>query len=216
MRRNEKRTLDELVAIHAYYTALANQSLHAIGGDASVPEIPPPAELDLVDGWIVWKGRPVWSGPDSVLAGTHPVRMELYPDAARSAWIEASEIRLDITQEKLTRTAEHVRHGNKPPEHKARVLAEIGLYGSLMEQHRRAIHGKASTPALPAESELEFVDGWLVWKGQRVWWSGYRSGSQAGNGADHPPTRTAALPRPAAEARPGWRHLFRLPWQRAA
>jgi hypothetical protein len=159
----------------------------------------------------------VWSPRENALTGSQPVRYRWTPSLAQSAYAEALERGLDATQAHLERAAERAGRGSRSPEASARLRAEVALYTSLVEQQRRAIRDEAAPPEVPPAQELEFVDGWLVWKGRPVWWSGYRSGSRAGNGAaDHPPTRAPALPHSAAEARPRRRHLFRLPWQRAA
>jgi hypothetical protein len=211
----EKISADYL-AIQAYYTRLAEQAEQAIRGSASVPVIPPRSELEVVDGWVVWNGRPVWSAHDNTLADAQPIRSGRTPVLGQSAWVQATEERLDATLAHLSRAEKYVTQGSKPPEVKARLMARIGFYRSLVEQQRLAIHGKAATPELPDDAELEFVDGWLLWRGEPVWWSGYRPEAGSANGADRSTRAAPAPPRSAAEARPKRRHLFRLPWQRAA
>jgi hypothetical protein len=204
----------EFFTIQEYYASLADQADRAIRGEVPAPLIPPLAELQVVDGWVVWRGRPVWSPDEKALTSAQPLRYRWTPSLAQSAHTEALERSLDATLAHLSRAEERVERGSKPPEVKARLMARIGFYRSLVEQQRLAIHGKAATPELPDESDLEFVDGWLMWRGQPVWWSGYRP--DGANGADHPIPAEAAPPRSPAEARPRRRHLFRLPWQRAA
>lgn len=206
----------EFRAVQAYYASLADQAARATHGEVPAPIVPPLAELQVVDGWVVWSGRPVWSPRENALTDSQPVRYRWTPSLAQSAYTEAMERGLDATEAHLKHAAERASRGSRSPAARARLQAEVALYGSLVEQQRRAIRDEAAPPEVPPARELEFVDGWLVWKGQRVWWSGYRSGSQAANGADHPPTRVPALPRSTGEMRPKWRHLFRLPWQRAA
>jgi hypothetical protein len=203
-------------AVQAYYASLADQAARAIHGEVPAPIVPPLAELQVVDGWVVWSGRPVWSPRDDALTDSQPVRYRWTPSLAQSAYNEALERRLDATQAHLKHAAERASRGSPSPEAAARLQAEAALYASLVEQQRRAIRDEAAPPEVPPAQELAFVDGWLVWKGRKVWWSGYRSGSEVEHGAENPAPRAPVLPRSAAEARPGWRQLFRLPWQRAA
>jgi hypothetical protein len=202
-------------AVQAYYASLADQAARAIQGEVPAPIVPPLAELQVVDGWVVWSGRPVWSPRDNALTESQPVRYRWTPSLAQSAYTQALERGLDATEAHLKHAAERAGRGSPSPEASARLQAEVALYASLVEQQRRAIRDEAAPPEVPPAQELEFVDGWLVWKGRPVWWSGYRSGAEAGNGADRPATRLP-LPHSATEARPRRRHLFRLPWQRTA
>lgn len=215
MRSTKERRVNELSALHDYYTALARQALRAMQGKAAVPEVPPLEELTVVDGWVVRKGRPIWSVGDDMFTSAQLSWTGLPAASARSAWVEATERRLDITQAMYERTADHVRRGDRSPDHKARVLAEIGFLTSLVEQHRRAIHGRDRTPDVPDSSELEFVDGWLMWKGRPVWWSGHRP--QGESAAAPAPAASAPQQAPApARERPKLRRLLALPWRRAA
>jgi hypothetical protein len=47
-------------AIIDYYESLATQAQRAMHGDAPVPAVPDRTELELVGGWLMWNGRPVW------------------------------------------------------------------------------------------------------------------------------------------------------------
>jgi hypothetical protein len=50
---------------HAFYDALYDQAEQAKRGEALVPVVPPGDELTFVDGFLVWKGRPVWWSGES-------------------------------------------------------------------------------------------------------------------------------------------------------
>lgn len=206
----------EFRAVQAYYASLAEQAARATHGEVPAPIVPPLAELRVVDGWVVWSGRPVWSPREKGLTDSQPVRYRWTPSLAQSAYTEAMERGLDATQAHLKHAAERAGRGSRSPEAMARLQAEVALYASLVEQQRRAIRDQAAPPEVPPAQELEFVDGWLVWKGRPVWWSGDRPDSTVENGTDHPPTRAPVLPHSATEARPKRRPLFRLLWQRAA
>ncbi|WP_420127545.1 hypothetical protein [Longimicrobium sp.] len=106
--------------------------------------------------------------------------------------------------------------GQASPERIARFDAVQAYYQSLLEQVERARQGKAVIPEVPPRSELDFIDGWLVWKGRPVWWSGYRP-----DGASAPVSSTAApaagdAAHPSTRERPRLRRLLTLPWRRAA
>lgn len=206
----------EFRTVQAYYASLADQAARAIGGEVPAPLVPPLAELQVVDGWVVWEGRPVWSPHENGLTDAQPLRYRWTPSLAKSAYTEAMERGLDATQAHLKHAAERASRGSRSPEARARLQAEVALYSSLVEQQRRAIRDEAAAPEVPPAQELEFVDGWLVWKGRPVWWSGYRPDAEAANRVEHPAMQVPAPPRSAVEARPKRRHLFRLPWQRAA
>lgn len=210
-----EQTRAEFLAIHAYYTCLAGVAARAIKRNTIVPEVPPVSELQVVDGWVVRKGRPVWSFSDQTFTGSQLGWTGLSISAARTAWVQATEYRLEATRQLLDHTAECLKHLDHAPERKARLVAEIGFYGSLLEEHRRALRGQAPYPRVPEASELDFVNGWLVWKGQPVWWSGHRAGD-----ASPPPIRsTSAVPAATAvpeRPRLRLRRLLTLPWRRAA
>jgi hypothetical protein len=216
MRQREmERTRATYLAIHAYYTCLAGLAARAIKRDTLVPEVPPLDELEVVDGWVVRNGRPVWSVREQTFTGAQLGWSGLSIAAARSAWAHATEYRLQATRELLDDTARCLEHVNHAPERKARLLAEIGFYGSLLDEHRRALHGKAPFPTVPEARELEFVDGWLLWKGEPVWWSGHRTGGTSPAARSHPASAPATAA-PPAHARPRLRRLLTLPWRRAA
>ena len=81
----------ELNAILAYYEALGQQVRRA---DVPAPEVPPVSEIEVVDGWVTWKGRPVWCSKMGVLVDSRPkARAEEWP-LAESAWIATLEQRL--------------------------------------------------------------------------------------------------------------------------
>jgi hypothetical protein len=47
-------------ARQAFYKALGVETQRAFDRGADLPEVPPSRELVYVDGFLVWKGRPVW------------------------------------------------------------------------------------------------------------------------------------------------------------
>lgn len=217
MARTEVETASaEFRAVQAYYASLADQAARATHGEVPAPIVPPLAELQVVDGWVVWSGRPVWSPRENALTDSQPVRYRWTPSLAQSAYAEAMERGLDAIQAHLKHAAERAGRGSRSPESTARLQAEVALYASLVEQQRRAIRDEAAPPEVPPAQELEFVDGWLVWKGRPVWWSGDRPDFTVEDEANPPTTWAPALTRSTAKARPRRRHLFRLPWQRAA
>ena len=52
------------------------------------------------------------------------------------------------------------------------MCAKQDFYRALYQQAERAKRGEAPLPAVPVHSELEFTDGFLMWNGRPVWWSG--------------------------------------------
>jgi hypothetical protein len=205
---------DELDALHAYYDDLCLLADSAIEGKSLIPEIPALAELRVVDGWVVWNGRPVWSPLTGTLTRAQPVRAGTRREAY-AAWAAAEHRCLDVSQARLEHDTERVRRGNYSAERKARNEAEHGFYASILAQAHEGIDHGAPVPEVPDVDELEFVDGWLMWKGEPVWW--------AGDGPAPVPTMSAATAggpstacAPPAHARPRLRRLLTLPWRRAA
>lgn len=202
----------EFHAIRSYYRCLADQAERATRGDCPAPLIPRREELAVVDGWVVWNGRPVWSPADKALTSAQPLRTRWTPSMARAACIEAKEQDVEVIRIHLQRAAERVREGNRSAGHKALRLAEFAYLESLLEQQRLAIRGEAAAPRVPSpEDTLELVDGWLMWKGQPVWWAG---GESASASASVP--GPAIAPAPSVQSRPRLRRLLTLPWRRAA
>ena len=192
--------------VHAYYARLADQAERAIRGEVPAPVVPPLRELQVVDGWIVWNGHPVWTPREKALTNAQPVRSCWTPAQAEAAYIEAMEQGLEATHVHLQRARERVSSGTGSPESRALRLAKVAYLESLLEQQRRALRGEVAPPAVPAVGEkLELVDGWLMWKGRPVWWSGQRP---EGRPAANPPASTAPAAQPAPR-RPKFRHLIR-------
>jgi hypothetical protein len=54
----------------------------------------------------------------------------------------------------------------------AETIARQDFYRALGKQLELAQRGEAGVPMVPPTEELTFVDGFLVWKGRPVWWSG--------------------------------------------
>jgi hypothetical protein len=206
----EPRTRSD--AEEAYYDSLSEQVERALIGHAPIPEVPEPSELDFVDGYLIWRGRPVWPSDE-------PARRE---GAARVTRLPLPRTdRLRILNERvdtlvrITRERLHTR--GAAPGTIAMFDAEQSFYDSLLEQARRAKDGETSAPEVPDDSELRFVDGWLVWRGRPVWWSGSRVSSdpqahpvdtREPDGTDRSVPHTRKSPR--------LRRLLTLPWRRAA
>lgn len=203
------RVTAELDALHAYYDCLSLLADAAIEGEALIPEIPQMAELSVVDGWVVWRGSPVWSPLTCSLTEAQPVRPGPRREAL-AAWSAAEHRCLDVTQAQLDHDTSRVREGSGSPEVKARNDAEHGFYSSIIAQCRRGIDRGDPPPVVPDVEELEFVDGWLVWQGERVWWSGH-----ALETAQTEFSSTARSNSSAMNTRPRLRRLLTLPWRRA-
>lgn len=191
----------------AYYRFLGEQTARARRIDM-LPTIPPYEELEYVDGWVVWNGRPVWSAAQAATVGTRAGRSSADLTPAESAWLAAGD---------HWSAAVEAKAGLEPGPSalRDRIEAECRFYESLDEQARRAMSGEGPVPEVPERSELEFVDGWLVWKGRPVWWSGQRAGSafpaMTASAADTPGGAGAPV-----RQRPRLRRLLALPWRRAA
>ena len=54
----------------------------------------------------------------------------------------------------------------------AEFRARDDFYRALFDQAERARRGEALLPVVPPADALTYVDGFLVWKGRPVWWSG--------------------------------------------
>lgn len=154
--------------------------------------------------------RPVWCAVNRALVGSHGrARRNEWP-LARSAWLTTLEERLALLEQVDQRTIPMPEA--RDPEW---LSAAIDFYASLASQAQRAMRGAAPIPDVPVRSELELVDGWLMWKGQPVWWSGQRPVHDAPQVAATPASASARVEAPARE-RPRLRRLLALPWRRAA
>lgn len=135
---------------------------------------------------------------------------------ANAAYNEAREQDLKATHIHLQRARERVSSSNASAETRAFRLAKVAYLESLVEQQRRAIRGEIAAPEIPARGDkMELVDGWLMWKGRPVWWSGERAGDAAPAVRAMPAEASATHTAPARE-RPRLRRLLALPWRRAA
>lgn len=204
----------ELDTLHAYFDCLSLLADSAIEGGGPLPEIPSMDELRVVNGWVVWNGRPVWSPLTRSVTRAQPVRAGTRREAL-AAWAAAEHRCLDVTQARLDHDTNRVRQGDASEELKARNEAEHGFYASIIAQARDGIDYGAPPPVCPDPEELQLVDGWLVWKGERVWWAGQQT--DAPPAASPAPTDGgSAAACPPAPARPRLRRLLTLPWRRAA
>lgn len=101
----------------------------------------------------------------------------------------------------------------------AELEAEQGFYRALAEQAERAKRGEAPLPEVPPHAELTFADGFLIWKGRPVWWSGKSASTTAtqglaGPGLVNPPVLVAPSPARTREStRPRLHRWFGLPWR---
>jgi hypothetical protein len=204
----------ELDALYDYYDCLSLLADSAIEGESLIPEIPAVAELRVVDGWVVWNGRPVWSPLTGASTRAQPVRAGTRREAF-AAWAAAEHRCLDVSQARLEHDTERVRRGDDSAEHKARNEAEHGFYASILAHMREGIDHGAPAPDVPDVEELQFVDGWLIWKGEPVWWAGEGPAPMpAMSSLSAGCASSASAPR--ADARPRLRRLLTLPWRRAA
>jgi hypothetical protein len=203
----------ELDALHDYYDCLSLLADSAIKGESLIPAIPSMDELRVVNGWVVWNGRPVWSPLTGSLTRAQPVRPGTRREAY-AAWAAAEHRCLDVSQARLDHDTERVRRGNYSAERKARNEAEHAFYASIIAQARDGIDHGAPPPVCPDPEELQFADGWLMWKGEPVWWAGARPAAVPAGGSS--PLGGTAASAPRADARPRLRRLLTLPWRRAA
>lgn len=97
----------------------------------------------------------------------------------------------------------------------AELEAEQGFYKALGEQAERAKRGEALLPVVPPVDELTYVDGFLVWKGRPVWWSGQGGSTAVAAGLAEPGLiEPSLLARPLPEPKPRrtrlrrWFHLW--------
>lgn len=206
----------EFRAVHAYYMCLTDLAERARRGECPAPLIPRLAELQVVEGWVVWNGRPVWSSTEKAVTKAQPVRTRWTASVAKAAEVEARDQGLEATRIHLQRARERVSSSNASPDVKAFRLAKIAYLESLVEQQRRALLGDVAAPEVPARGDkMELVDGWLMWKGQPVWWSGERTEGSA-TAISASPAKASAGPAAPARERPRLRRLLALPWRRAA
>jgi hypothetical protein len=129
---------------------------------------------------------------------------------AESAWLTTLEERIG-----LLRGADEAPDSALVSRDPARLDAVVDYYASLARQAQRAMHGESPVPEVPKQWELEFVDGWLVWKGRPVWWSGQRASGASPAVTSEPADVSAVVVAPARERR-RLRRLLALPWRRAA
>lgn len=104
----------------------------------------------------------------------------------------------------------------------AEFRARDDFLSSLFEQAERAKRGEALLPVVPPSDELTYVDGFLVWNGRPVWWSGESGSAAATAGLEGPGIVDRSLvsrPLPAPEparTRPSLRRWLRLRWRSLA
>jgi hypothetical protein len=208
------RKTAELDTLHAYYDRLSLLADSAIEGRGPIPEIPSMEELRVVDGWVVWNGKPVWSPRTRSVTRAQPVRAGTRREAF-AAWAAAEHRGLDVSQAQLDHDTNRIRQGSGSAELKARNEAEHAFYASIIAQARDGIDHGAPPPVCPGPEELQFADGWLTWKGEPVWWAG-EGPALVPPDPSAPSGGTATASAPRADARPRLRRLLTLPWRRAA
>jgi hypothetical protein len=91
----------------------------------------------------------------------------------------------------------------------AEMIAKQDFYRALGRQAELARRGEAGLPIVPPTEELAFVDGFLVWKGRPVWWSGEGGPALATSGVEGPgfvntDAITRPVPLPAPSRSPGF------------
>ena len=203
----------ELDSLHAYFDCLCLLADSAIEGEGPLPEIPSMEELRVVNGWVVWNGKPVWSPLTRSVTRAQPVRAATRRDAF-AAWAAAEHRCLDVTQARLEHDTDRVRQGSCSAEQR---LATKPNTGSMPASSRGPGRNRPRRPTtrVPDPEELEFADGWLMWKGEPVWWSS-DGPALVPVGSSSPPGGTATASTSRADARPRLRRLLTLPWRRAA
>lgn len=99
----------------------------------------------------------------------------------------------------------------------AETVAKQDFYRALGRQIERAGRGEVGLPQVPPVDELAFVDGFLVWNGRPVWWSGESSSAAVTERLHQPGFVEASItspPVPVVErphrARPHLRRWFGL------
>lgn len=203
----------ELDTLHAYYDCLSLLADSAIEGKGPIPEIPSMDELRVVNGWVVWNGKPVWSPRTRSVTRAQPVRAGTRRKAF-AAWAAAEHRGLDVSQAQLDHDTNRIRVGSGSAEFKARNEAEHAFYASVIARARDGIDHGAPPPVCPDPEELQFVDGWLVWKGEPVWWSGLSTDARPAPSSASTSGGSTAVS--SSHARPRLRRLLGLPWRRAA
>jgi hypothetical protein len=104
----------------------------------------------------------------------------------------------------------------------AETIAKQDFYRALGEQIERAERREVMFPVVPPVEELRFVDGFLLWQGRPVWYSGEGRASPAAASLDGPGfVETSVLERPLpapepARTRPSLRRWLRLRWRSLA
>lgn len=104
----------------------------------------------------------------------------------------------------------------------AEFRARDDFLRALFELAERAKRGEALLPVVPPSDELTYVDGFLVWNGRPVWWSGESGSAAATTGLEGPGIVDRSLvskPLPAPEpahTRPSLRRWLRLRWRSLA
>jgi hypothetical protein len=104
----------------------------------------------------------------------------------------------------------------------AETIAVQDFYRALGEQVERAKRREVMLPVVPPVEELTFVDGFLLWKGRPVWYSGEGRTAPAAGRMDGPGfLETSVLSRPLPGPDPprprrSLRRWLRLRWRALA
>lgn len=99
--------------------------------------------------------------------------------------------------------------------------ARQGFFKALQAESEAAFRRGHELPVIPLNEELTFIDGFLVWKGRPVWYSGEGCGRVAGMMDGPGFMQTPMFARPDPEPRPapapyGLRRWLRLRWRALA
>lgn len=103
---------------------------------------------------------------------------------------------------------------------RADSLARQGFFKALQAESEEAYRQGTPFPVVPPNDELAFVDGFLLWKGRPVWYSGEGRGTAAASMERPGFVETTLLAGPGAappaNARPSLRRRLRRRWRALA
>jgi hypothetical protein len=103
---------------------------------------------------------------------------------ARQARLDALTGQADVLEAGIQHVIAAQSSGKDWPAIEASLRARREFYESLYAQAEGAERGEVMPPTVPPNDELTDVDGFLIWKGRPVWWSGQSSALVSQRGAD--------------------------------